>query len=81
MDFYNQQISGNYHEPTEILGYFHLELLYQSAAEMLKTQEQLRTNIEEVRGSFNIEEVRGSFGGMRLYAATEDKYPLSLEQI
>ncbi len=53
LDFYNQLISGNYHEPTESLGYFHLELFYQSAAEMLKTQEQLRTNIQEVGGSFD----------------------------
>ena len=53
LDFYNQLISGNYLEPSESLGYFHLELFYQSAAEMLKTLEQLRTNIQEVGGSFD----------------------------
>ena len=53
LDFYNQLISGNYLEPSESLGYFHLELFYQSAAEMLTTQEQLRTNIQEVGGSFD----------------------------
>ncbi len=49
----NHLISWNYHEPTESLGYFHLELFYQLAAEMLKSQEQLCTNIEEVGGRFD----------------------------
>ncbi len=31
------RLSGNYLEPSESLGYFHLELFYQSAAEMLTT--------------------------------------------